>query len=305
MSFTVLPLFEGVVVYILLTKKEPDNPPPVPLPLPILWIETSETESRQYQFEPDGQFSVKIADDSRTVAHIVIESFLNKFFPLAYTYSVNEGYLIYTQFRALQHFSSAALTVLSTQDCDLPCTGNCCEQADVLYDLGTGLEVLSPLCPQLFPEMAGLGNFAKGMAVVAGLLQGQQDCQYILYLPKKRRDFFLSRGARWWTDLILEHNATGEDALWGWLVAAYAADMEKSVDKPTVSILREAYERMDGYYSSAMNVVEVELMVEHVHELNIGHSESFGDLIFTAEIELECMTLLSAPTVALGHYLLH
>ncbi|KAK4492476.1 hypothetical protein RD792_003285 [Penstemon davidsonii] len=39
--------------------------------------------------------------------------------------------------------------------------------ADVLYDLGTGLEVLSPLCPHLFLEMAGLGNFAKGMAVVA------------------------------------------------------------------------------------------------------------------------------------------
>lgn len=29
--------------------------------------------------------------------------------------SVNEGYLRYTQFRALQHFSSAALSVLSTQ----------------------------------------------------------------------------------------------------------------------------------------------------------------------------------------------
>lgn len=31
----------------------------------------------------------------------------------------------------------------------------------MLYDIGTGLEVLSPLCPQLFLEMAGLGNFAK------------------------------------------------------------------------------------------------------------------------------------------------
>ncbi|ONM15980.1 Protein root UVB sensitive 2 chloroplastic [Zea mays] len=39
--------------------------------------------------------------------------------------------------------------------------------ADVLYDLGTALEVVSPLCPQLFLEVAGLGNFAKGMAVVA------------------------------------------------------------------------------------------------------------------------------------------
>jgi hypothetical protein len=39
--------------------------------------------------------------------------------------------------------------------------------ADVLYDLGTGLELVSPLCPHLFLEMAGLGNFAKGMATVA------------------------------------------------------------------------------------------------------------------------------------------
>ncbi|CAI0434411.1 unnamed protein product [Linum tenue] len=39
--------------------------------------------------------------------------------------------------------------------------------ADLLYDLGSGLEVLSPLCPSLFLEVAGLGNFAKGMAVVA------------------------------------------------------------------------------------------------------------------------------------------
>jgi len=39
--------------------------------------------------------------------------------------------------------------------------------ADVLYDLGTALEFVSPLCPQLFLEVAGLGNFAKGMAVVA------------------------------------------------------------------------------------------------------------------------------------------
>ncbi|KAG5054177.1 hypothetical protein JHK85_006687 [Glycine max] len=38
---------------------------------------------------------------------------------------------------------------------------------DALYDIGTGLEVLSPWCPHLFLEMAGLGNFAKGMAVVA------------------------------------------------------------------------------------------------------------------------------------------
>jgi hypothetical protein len=37
----------------------------------------------------------------------------------------------------------------------------CCFSADVLYDLGTALDVISPLCPQLFLEVAGLGNFAK------------------------------------------------------------------------------------------------------------------------------------------------
>ena len=31
----------------------------------------------------------------------------------------------------------------------------------MLYDLGTGLEVLSPLCPQFFLEMAGIRNLAK------------------------------------------------------------------------------------------------------------------------------------------------
>ncbi|XP_076920505.1 protein root UVB sensitive 2, chloroplastic-like [Bidens hawaiensis] len=133
------------------------------------------------------------------------ESFVNQFFPSGFPYSVNEGYLRYTQFRALQHFSSAALSVLSTQSLlyaaglrptpaqatavswvlkdgmqhvgKLICSNLGARMdsepkswrilADVLYDLGTGLEIFSPLCPPLFLETAGLGNFAKGMAVVA------------------------------------------------------------------------------------------------------------------------------------------
>lgn len=63
--------------------------------------------------------------------------------------------------------------------------------------------------------------------------------------PEER--FLLSSGARR-TDLILEHNATGEDALRGWLVAAYATDMGKSVDEPSASILKEAYERMESVF---------------------------------------------------------
>ncbi|KAL5998674.1 Protein root UVB sensitive 2, chloroplastic [Asimina triloba] len=144
-------------------------------------------------------------DDSRPVFQKVFESFLNTFFPSGYPYSVNEGYLTYTQFRALQHFSSATLSVLSTQSLlvaaglrptsaqatvvswilkdgmehmgKLICSNMGARMdsepkswrilADVLYDLGSGLEVLSPFCPHLFLQVAGLGNFAKGMAVVA------------------------------------------------------------------------------------------------------------------------------------------
>lgn len=148
---------------------------------------------------------VTVIDNSRPAFHKVVDSFLNKFFPSGYPYSVNEGYLRYTQFRALQHFSSAALSVLSTQSLlfaaglrptpaqatvvswilkdGMEHVGKLISSnlgalmdsepkrwrivADILYDLGTGLEVLSPLCPHLFLEMAGLGNFAKGMAIVA------------------------------------------------------------------------------------------------------------------------------------------
>ncbi|XP_076889465.1 protein root UVB sensitive 2, chloroplastic-like [Bidens hawaiensis] len=171
----------------------------------VSWTETSDTVSRHFFFQSDGHFSVKVLDDSRPIVHKMAESFVNQFFPSGFPYSVNEGYLRYTQFRALQHFSSAALSVLSTQSLlyaaglrptpaqatavswvlkdgmqhvgKLICSNLGARMdsepkswrilADVLYDLGTGLEIFSPLCPPLFLETAGLGNFAKGMAVVA------------------------------------------------------------------------------------------------------------------------------------------
>ncbi|MFS7902548.1 putative Root UVB sensitive family [Helianthus anomalus] len=188
-----------------LLKKDAENTPPEIVPTIVSWTETSDTVSRHFQFQPDGQLFVKVLNDSRPVIHKLSESFVNTFFPSGYPYSVNEGYLRYTQFRALQHFSSAALSVLSTQSLlfaaglrptpaqatavswvlkdgmqhvgKLICSNLGARMdsepkrwrvfADVLYDVGTGLEVLSPLCPQLFLEMAGLGNFAKGMATVA------------------------------------------------------------------------------------------------------------------------------------------
>ncbi|KAI0513673.1 hypothetical protein KFK09_009703 [Dendrobium nobile] len=169
------------------------------------WIETSNSISHICQFDSHGRLKVKVVNDTRPLIRRMVESFLNKFFPSGYPKSVNEGYLTYTQFRALQHFSSAALSVLSTQSLliaaglrptpaqatavswilkdgmqhagKLICSSMGAKMdsepkswrilADVLYDFGTGLEILSPLCPQLFLELAGLGNFAKGMAVVA------------------------------------------------------------------------------------------------------------------------------------------
>ncbi|KAL6652379.1 hypothetical protein ACP70R_011304 [Stipagrostis hirtigluma subsp. patula] len=166
----------------------------------VSWVEISESVSRICTFEDGGRLSVKVIQDSRPIHDKVVDSFLNKFFPSGYPYSVNEGYLTYTKFRALQHFSSAVLHVLSTQHRLRPTPAQAtavswilkdgmqhagkliCSSmgarmdsepkswrilADVLYDLGTALEVVSPLCPQLFLEVAGLGNFAKGMAVVA------------------------------------------------------------------------------------------------------------------------------------------
>ncbi|XP_073156984.1 protein root UVB sensitive 2, chloroplastic isoform X1 [Henckelia pumila] len=385
-------------------------------PIPVYWIETSDSVSRRFEFEADGRLSMKIVDDARPASRRVVESFLNKFFPSGYPYSVNEGYLRYTQFRALQHFTSAALSVLSTQSLlfaaglrptpaqatavswilkdgmqhvgKLICSNLGARMdsepkswrilADVLYDVGAGLEVLSPLCPQLFLEMAGLGNFAKGMAVVAaratrlpiyssfakegnlsdlfakgeaistlcnvfgigvgiqlasticssmkgklivgpllslvhvycvteemratpvntlnpqrtamivadflktGRISSPADLRYRedllfpgrlieeagnvkigraihevvkpseLHKVKERfpdERFILSCGAKW-TDLILERSATGADALRGWLVAAYAADIENSLHMASEHVLEEAFDRMDSVFPS-------------------------------------------------------
>ncbi|KAJ0054057.1 hypothetical protein Pint_01735 [Pistacia integerrima] len=401
-------------INLLKKKKEPDKTMAME-DIPVDWFETSNSITRHYQFKPDGYLSVKVLDDSRPVYHRAVESFLNKFFPSGYPYSVNEGYLRYTQFRALQHLTSAALSVLSTQSLlfaaglrptpaqatvvswilkdgmqhvgKLICSNLGARMdsepkrwrivADVLYDVGSGLEVLSPLCPGLFLEMAGLGNFAKGIAVVAaratrlpiyssfakegnlsdlfakgeaistlfnvvgigagiqmaatvcssmqgklvvgpllsivhvycvveemhavpvntlnpqrtamivadfvktGRISSPADLRYREDLifpgrliedagnvkvgralhkvikPSKLEElkeifgeekFVLNRGNKW-TDMALEHNATGEDALRGWLVAAFAATMDKSFHDPSTTVLVDAYEKMNSVFT--------------------------------------------------------
>lgn len=71
--------------------------------------------------------------------------------------------------------------------------------------------------------------------------------------PNER--FILHRGVKC-TDLILERNATGEDALRGWLVAAYAADIEKKFDRGNENALQEGYERMSLVFSPFLSELQ-------------------------------------------------
>ncbi|KAK6940672.1 Root UVB sensitive family [Dillenia turbinata] len=128
---------------------------------------------------------VNVLDDSRSVVNRMVDSFLSQFFPSGYPYSVSEGYLIYNfghySTLAVQHYwgyqysvTEMALVLKNGMQHvgKLICSNMGARmdsepKPDVLYDLGTGLEVLSSLCPHLFLEIAGLGNFARGVAVVA------------------------------------------------------------------------------------------------------------------------------------------
>ncbi|KAL5070894.1 hypothetical protein RYX36_021781, partial [Vicia faba] len=65
---------------------------------PPFWFETSNSVCIRHQFQPDGHLSVILVDDSRPLYQKLVGSFMNKFFPSGYPFSVNEGYLRYTQF---------------------------------------------------------------------------------------------------------------------------------------------------------------------------------------------------------------
>lgn len=60
--------------------------------------------------------------------------------------------------------------------------------------------------------------------------------------------FLLIPGSKW-VDMVLEHNATGEDALRGWLVAAYAAELARSNHEQSACVLEAAYEKMNDVFT--------------------------------------------------------
>lgn len=56
--------------------------------------------------------------------------------------------------------------------------------------------------------------------------------------------------------MVLEHDATGEDALRGWLVAAYAKSMTKIYNDPDDVILQDAYDKMNDVFGPFLSQVQ-------------------------------------------------
>lgn len=66
----------------------------------------------------------------------------------------------------------------------------------------------------------------------------------------------MSPGSKW-VDMVLEHNATGEDALRGWLVAAFAADIEKkSFHGDSIDALQAAYKKMNNVFEPFLSELQ-------------------------------------------------
>ncbi|CAI7771399.1 unnamed protein product [Closterium sp. NIES-54] len=145
-----------------------------------------------------------IVPDTRSISDRLIASFKDKFFPMGYPDSVAEGYMLFSQYRGIQHIAVAALNVLSTQSLlfaaglrPTPAQATIVSwvvkdgmqhaskiaasrlgrsmdadpkrwrvAADVVCDVGAFLECLSPLMPHRFLLLAGLANAGKGLSLV-------------------------------------------------------------------------------------------------------------------------------------------
>ncbi|KAI3781275.1 hypothetical protein L2E82_11284 [Cichorium intybus] len=75
-----------------------------------------------------------------------------------------------------------------------------------------------------------------------------------------------------WTDMVLEDNATGEDALRGWLVSAYASNMEENVSK--WDHLQDAYEKMKAVMRTLLP--EIQAKGWHTYRFLDGKGMRFG-----------------------------
>lgn len=67
--------------------------------------------------------------------------------------------------------------------------------------------------------------------------------------------FLLYHGKKW-TDMVLEHDATGEDALRGWLVAAYSANLARTDHELSMTVLQEAYDKMNDVFPTFLSQLQ-------------------------------------------------
>lgn len=67
---------------------------------------------------------------------------------------------------------------------------------------------------------------------------------------------FVLNQSKKWVDMVLEHDASGEDALRGWLVAAYTTNIKEPSHEPTASVLLEAYEKMNDAFTPFLSELQ-------------------------------------------------
>lgn len=106
----------------------------------------------------------------------------------------------------------------------------------------------------MFPErpIQDAGNVKVGRALHKAVKPSQLQKLKEVFVEEK---FLLSHGKSW-TDMVLEHDATGEDALRGWLVAAYAKSMTKIYNDHDDIILQDAYDKMNDVFSPFLSQVQ-------------------------------------------------
>lgn len=103
------------------------------------------------------------------------------------------------------------------------------------------------LFPNLLIEEAG--NVEVGQPIRKAIKKPQKLKELREAFPNEK--FLVNRRSEK-TYMLLEQSATGEDALRGWLVAAFAAEMDRSSSGhgSGQAVLREAYEKMERVFPS-------------------------------------------------------
>ncbi|KAL0383620.1 UNVERIFIED_CONTAM: protein root UVB sensitive 2, chloroplastic [Sesamum calycinum] len=272
----------------MLQKKSNDPPQaPAPPPVPVYWVETSDSVSHHFQFEPDGQLSsalVSSTDDRGCVSVIVLG-------PVRFSHFYFFACSGLRTVTARAQADAAGLGVLGGSidefgyrvryvwSCLEVREGGCC----FVYSGASRVSVLLTLCSwglgsagredgcvvagrrqvhRIAPWIEAFGIFLASTVLVVGPLLSlfhiycvteEMRATPVNTLNPQRTAMIV---ADFYKDMILERNATGEDALKGWLVAAYAAEIEKTLHQTSSDPLEEAYERTVNVFSPFLSELQ-------------------------------------------------